>query len=89
MKTGKFAWDPADNPGSGSAAIVYADGHLYFRCENNVMALIEATPAGYRLKSKFNLPITREHGWQHPVVAHGKLYIRSRDQILCYDVKQK
>jgi outer membrane protein assembly factor BamB len=75
--------------GSGSAAVVYADNYLVFRYENNVMALVEATPAGYNLVSKFNLPGNLSTpGWQHPVVVHGKLFIRGNDQILCYDVKQ-
>jgi outer membrane protein assembly factor BamB len=89
MKSGKFAWGPERGPGDGSAAVVYADGHFYFRYQNNVLALIEATPEGYHLKSQFNLPSNLGTGWQHPVVLHGRLYIRGRDQLLCYDVRQK
>jgi len=89
MKTGKFAWKPVRGAGSGSAAVVYADNYLVFRYENNVMALVEGTPAGYNLVSKFNLPgNVSTPGWQHPVIVHGKLFIRGNDQILCYDVKQ-
>ena len=43
-------------PGTGSAAVTYADGKLYFRYQNGVMALIDATPARYHLVSKFQLP---------------------------------
>src|SRR5262245_56315895 len=86
METGKLAWGPLRGAGSGSAAVVYADGHLYFRYEDNVMALVEATPTGYHLKSQFNLPRGLETGWPHPVVCNGRLYIRGRNQILCYDV---
>lgn len=89
MKSGKFAWEPQRGAGDGSAAVVYADGHLYFRYQNNVMALIEATPEGYNLKSQFNLPTNLGTGWQHPVILHGRMYIRGRDQLLCYDIKQK
>ncbi|HMF19181.1 MAG TPA: PQQ-binding-like beta-propeller repeat protein [Gemmataceae bacterium] len=88
MKSGKFAWKPVRGAGSGSAALVYADGYLYFRYQNNVMALVKATTEGYRLVSKFNLPGNLGTGWQHPVIVHGKLFIRGDDQILCYDVKQ-
>ncbi len=38
FSTGKVAWGPGRGPGSGSAALAYADGHLYFRYENGVMA---------------------------------------------------
>ena len=70
--------------------MVYADGHLYFRYENGVMALIEATPQGYRLKSAFELPrYTGTPSWPHTVVANGRLYLRGNNVLLCYDVKQR
>ena len=90
MKTGKFAWAPVPGAGSGSAAVVYADGHLYFRYQDNMMALIEATPEAYKLKSQFRLPEgTSSPGWQHPVIVHGRMYIRGNGELLCYDIRQK
>jgi len=86
-KEGKFAWEPERGPGGGSAAVLYADGHLYFRYESGEMALVEASPKGYTLKSSFKVPI-EGNGWPHPVIYNGKLYLRGRDQILCYDIKQ-
>jgi outer membrane protein assembly factor BamB len=90
MKTGKMVWGPERGPGDGSAAVLYADGNLYFRYQNNTMALIEATPNGYNLKSSFQLPKgTSTPGWQHPVIHQGKLFLRANDQLFCYDIKQK
>jgi outer membrane protein assembly factor BamB len=90
MKTGKIAWRPGRGPGSGSAAVVYADGHLYFRYQNNVVALIEAKPDAYKLKSTFRLPSdTGSPGWQHMVIADGKLYVRGATSLLCYDIKRR
>ena len=90
MKTHKFAWGPVRGAGTGSAAVVYADGNLYFRYQSGVMALVEATPKGYHLKSEFELPrYTGTPSWPHPVVANGHLYIRGNDVLLCYDVKQR
>lgn len=86
-KTGKFAWDPQRGPGSGSAAVLYADGHLYFRYESGEVALIEASPKGYNLKSSFR-PQIGGNGWPHPVIHQGRLYLRGSEQILCYDIKQ-
>ncbi len=86
-KTGKFAWEPQRGPGGGSAAVLYADGHLYFRYESGDVALIEATPKGYNLKSSFR-PQINGNGWPHPVIYHGRLYLRGNDQILCYDIKK-
>jgi len=86
-KTGKFAWEPQRGPGTGSAAVLYADGRLYFRYESGTMALVEASPKGYNLKGSFKVPING-NGWPHPVIHDGKLYLRGADQILCYDLKQ-
>jgi len=92
MKTGKFAWEPVRGAGDGSACVLYADGHLYFRYQNNVMALVEATPEAYKLKSQFKLPTTSGAlgiGWTHPVIHNGKLFIRCDDQLLCYEISKK
>ena len=85
LKTGKIQWKKR-GPGSGSAAVVYADGHLYFRYQNGVMALMEATPKGYTLKGRFRIPGASGDSWAHPVVAGGQLYLREKDTLLVYDV---
>lgn len=88
FKTGKTVWGPIRGAGEGSAAIVYADGHLYFRYENGVIALIEATADEYRLKSKFNMATTNGKSWPHPVIVDGRLYLRDQKSLLCYDIKE-
>ncbi len=89
MKTGQVAWRPGRGPGNGSAAILYADGHLYFRYENGVMALIEANPKQYRLKGTFKIPSLLGKSWPHPVIAGGCLYLRDEDVLLCYDIRNR
>src|SRR6266496_2439434 len=87
--TGKVVWGKERGPGSGSAAIVYADGHLYFRYQDATMALIEATTKGYNLKSSFRLASKLAESWPHPVILDGKLFVRDQDVLLCYDVRAK
>jgi len=87
--TGKVAWGPERGPGTKSAAIVAADGHLYFRFEDGIMGLIEASPKGYNLKGSFKLASVSGPSWPHPVVSDGRLYIRDQDNLLCYDVRAK
>ena len=87
--TGKVVWGKERGPGTGSAAIVYADGHLYFRYQDATMALIEATTKGYNLKGSFRLASKLAESWPHPVVLDGKLYVRDQDVLLCYDVRAK
>jgi outer membrane protein assembly factor BamB len=89
-RTGQEAWrPPGRGPGTGSAAIAYADGHLYFRYQDGTMALIEATPKSYQLKSTFKIASDNGESWPHPVIAGGKLYLRDQDELLAYDIKKK
>jgi outer membrane protein assembly factor BamB len=89
LTTGKVLWGGNfRNDGSGSAAVTAADGHLYFRYQNGVMMLIEATPTAYREKGKFEIPGVRNPSWSHPVVAGGRLYLREQDALHVYDVKR-
>ncbi len=89
MKTGKIMWQ-ADQPGGGSGCVLYADGNLYFRYENGLVALVEATPEKYNLKGTFtppDRPGASGAAWSHPVISDGKLYLRHADVLFCYDVK--
>lgn len=85
LKTGKLMWKER-GPGGGSAAVLYADGHLYFRYEDRTMALIEATSQALKVKSTFKLPTSDGPSWPHPVILDGKLYLRHNDTLLCYDI---
>jgi len=86
--TGKTVWDGGRGPGSGSAAVTAADGQLYFRYQDGTMALIELSPAGYKLNGTFKIPDCENPSWQHPVVVGGKLYLREQDNLFVYDVKK-
>jgi outer membrane protein assembly factor BamB len=88
FKTGKPKWGPNRGPGAESAAIAYADGHLYFRYQDGTMALVEASPKAYKLKGKFQLATHNGESWPHPVIAGGKLYLRDQNDLLCYDIKK-
>jgi outer membrane protein assembly factor BamB len=88
-KTGEDAWREDRGPGGGSAAIAYADGHLYFRYQDGTMALIECTPEEYRLKGEFKIASHNGESWPHPVIAGGKLYLRDQDELLVYDIKKQ
>jgi outer membrane protein assembly factor BamB len=89
VMTGKVVWRKKDRGnGLGSAALTYADGCLYFRYDNGVMALVEASPEGYKELSSFRIPKAANQSWAHPVVAGGRMYLREQDVVWCYDVKQ-
>ncbi len=86
--TGKPAWGPQRGPGGDSAAVVYADGHLYFRYQNGVMALIEANSKELQVKGKFDVKTKDGPGWPHPVVLGGRLYLRDQQHLHCYNIKK-
>lgn len=91
LSSGKIAWggegSGVTSPGEGSAAVTAADGHLYFRYQNGKMALIEATPSGFKLKGTFMIPEVHRYSWSHPVVHAGKLFLREQDNLFVYDLK--
>jgi outer membrane protein assembly factor BamB len=86
LASGKIAWGGNDNrgPGRGSAGVLYADGHLVFRYQNGLVALVEATPEAYRLRGTFTPAYVEDPSWSHPVIANGKLYLREQDRLMCY-----
>ena len=90
VKSGKVIWRrQSRGQGRGSAAVTYADGHLYFRYDNGVMALVPATPTKYTETGTFKIPNAQSQSWAHPVIADGKLYLREQDILWCYDVKRR
>ncbi len=89
--TGKIKWQDKT---LGAGAVCYADNRIYVHCESGKVALVEATPDGFKEKGCFtpsDLPKrprgAMEKAWSYPVVANGKLYIRDLEMLWCYDVK--
>ena len=54
--TGRICWK-AKAPAPGSAAVLYADGHLLFRYDRGTVFLVEANPAAFRVKGRLD-PLT-------------------------------
>ena len=90
FRTGQVKWKER---ALGAASICYADGRLYLHGENGAVALVEASPAGYREQGRFTPPdppkrINRmEKAWAYPVVAGGKLYLRDHGCLWCYEIR--
>ncbi len=88
-KTGKILWrrDRSVGRGEQSASLVYADGHLYIRYANGWVSLVPAVASGYSEKGSFKIPNSETNSWAHPVVIGGRLYLREKDVVWCYDVR--
>ena len=89
LMTGKIVWKERAT-GKGSIAVVAADGHVYLRFQDGILALVRADPAGFKEVSTFKIPDSDARpSWAHPVILDGKLYLREQDAILCYDITAK
>jgi len=91
--TGKVMWKAES---LGRASVAYADGLLYVHGWNGDVALVEATPEGYREKGRFTPPAQPKHkqaeggnemAFAYPVIANGRLYIRDLGTLWAYDIK--
>jgi outer membrane protein assembly factor BamB len=90
-KTGEATWT---HRGFNKGAVSAADGMLYCLEEKTgTVALVEASPKGWAEKGRFKLsPQTKIRSargaiWAHPVISHGRLYLRDQDLIYCFDAK--
>ena len=86
FETGKVLWRDRS---VGKGSVAYADGHLYVFSEDNVVGLVEASPAGYREKGRFTIADQGWPTWAHPVVSGGRLYLRNQNVLASYDVRAK
>lgn len=88
FKTGDIKWEER---ALGPCSWLVADGRIYLHAESGDVALVEPSPAVFRLKGKFSPPNPPARGqakaWAYPVVANGKLYIREANTLWAYDVK--
>ena len=86
---GEIKWIASEAPGGGanSAGCIAADGMLYFMYENGVVALVKADPKQYSLVSAFTLESPGKELRAHPAIANGRLYLRDRDKLHCFNIK--
>jgi len=89
LATGTLKWGGnIRNDGRGSAAIAYADGHVYYRYENGLVILVEATPAAYKEAGKLQVETSDLLSWSYPVIAGGRMYLRDKDALYVYNLRK-
>jgi outer membrane protein assembly factor BamB len=91
--TGKIMWEAKD---FGWGSVASADGLLFAHMVDGDVALVEATPEGFRAKGRFKPPAQPEKkqngpypegAFAYPVIANGRLYIRDLGTMWAFDVK--
>ena len=71
-------------------SILYADEMLYcYEEKEGHVALVKASPQGFEIVSSFKIKQGDDQYWAHPVICEGRLYIRSDDYLMAYDIKDK
>ncbi|MEX1232557.1 MAG: PQQ-binding-like beta-propeller repeat protein [Planctomycetaceae bacterium] len=88
LETGKILWKRR-GPGVGSAAVIAADGHLFFRYQDGLVANLEAGPDGFRITGTLQIPGAGGDSWAHPALADGLLYLREKDHLWVYDLRKE
>jgi len=84
-KTGEVKYDTR---WQCKGSILYAEGMLYcYEEKGGTVGLVECTPKGFKVVSTFKVTQGEGQHWAHPVIAHGRLYIRHGSKLMCYDVK--
>ncbi len=74
--------------GSGQVLLLADQGLLLVLSEKPCAAvLLEATPQGRKELGRF--PVFEEKTWNHPVVAHGKLFVRNGEWAACYRLTEQ
>jgi outer membrane protein assembly factor BamB len=84
VATGQPKWQQR---GFNKGSLLFADGHLIVLGEYGNLALVEATPAGY--KEKASAQILKGKSWTMPTLANGKLYLRNQSEMVCLDLAAK
>jgi outer membrane protein assembly factor BamB len=86
-KTGQTRWEQkvADR-----GSMVFVDGCFINLGENGLVTLFKATPDGYvelgRIAGDQSGVLPSYPAWTAPVVSHGRLYLRGKHEVICYDL---
>lgn len=96
LKTGALKWDRDESwahrgslrpsvYGRGSAML--ADGKLIVLGEGGLLGLFRVNPEKPEELARWQVPSLRYPCWAGPVLADGRLYLRSEDRLVCLDLR--
>ena len=83
-QTGEVKWG---TKAYGKGSLITADGKLILYGQSGKLGLAEATPAAFKELCSFQA-LTGKDTWASPVLANGRLYVRSLDKMLALDVRK-
>ena len=84
LAQGNLLWKSPGVYGSGQMLLLEEQGLLLVLCEKGDVALVEARAEGPKEVARFHALDGKT--WNHPVVAHGKLYVRNGEETACFEL---
>ena len=89
--TGRVMWK---EPKLERTSLTYVDGHLICLSEGGRLLLVRANPDEFELVTELDLSeqqrnqgaVLRYPCWSAPVVADGRLYIQSKNRLVCFQL---
>jgi outer membrane protein assembly factor BamB len=85
LKDGKRCWKERGY-GTGQVLLLADQGLLLVLSESGEVALVAADPTKLKELAKFQA--LEGKTWNHPVVAHGKLFVRNGEEMACYQLAE-
>jgi outer membrane protein assembly factor BamB len=85
LEDGKGKWR-ARGYGNGQVLLLADQDLLLVLAETGEAALVEASPGGHKELGRFQA--LEGKTWNHPVVAHGKLFVRNGEEVACYQLTE-
>ncbi len=85
LETGQQRWK-GGRYGGGQLLLLADQALLLATSEKGEAVLVAADPSGHHERCRFQA--IQGKTWNHPVVAHGRLYVRNSEEIACYELGQ-
>jgi outer membrane protein assembly factor BamB len=90
LATGKVMWR---EPGLTRTSLLMVDGHFVCLGEDGVLRLLKVNPQKYEELSQVELintqtqaPLLKHPCWAAPILAHGLMYLRGDDRLVCVEL---
>lgn len=83
--TGEVKWA---KKGLGRSSVTLCDGHLLVMAERGKLLLVKATSEEYSLVTQYEGDTSFKYPcWSAPIVSNGKLIVKGKQQVACFDLK--
>ncbi|HEV3344378.1 MAG TPA: PQQ-binding-like beta-propeller repeat protein, partial [Pirellulales bacterium] len=86
LETGRRRWKKG-HYGSGQVLLLGDEPLLMVVGEEGEVVLVAANPKQHQELARFQA--IEGKTWNHPTIAHGRLYVRNSQEIACYDLQPK